>query len=929
MNALSGLERGFEWLLQTSWQAAVLAVLILLAQWLLRKRLTGVWRHGLWLLLVVRLVMPMTPSSAVSIFNLAKPPQPGLMPAAVPSAAPAAVPEALPVDAPPTSDLAQRRENPAQPVLTSAIRAENVSQPGLLPAAAGLASAKSVSREAKPVNWLGVGALVWFAGALVLALRFAWLNRRFGRRLAAYLPVRDEVFVRLFGECADSLGVKHRVVVIETEEVESPAVYGIWHKRLLLPDGLRDELTEDELRHVLQHELAHIKRRDPELNCLVAVLQMLHWFNLVLWFAFGRMRADRELATDELALARTQTGERGAYGETILKVLEGLSERRALPGLVGIGESKAQIGERMRAIARGSAGPRWRWAACALVAVLAGVALTSAREDRLNGGEVSKKTSVGKHAEGATKYAAALGEKKPKAAEEPVNGIETDTNCASVVSVVPANGADNVEWAQELRIRFDRPMNPYNLKLKWAAGGFQPNGSIRLSADRTEFVIPVRLTPGQEQTLVVNDDPQREMWARMGKKGKPERSPFAHGGFKDAKGEIANEFRWSFSTKAWPVREDAPIPRVVGVLPPSGGSAPLLTFVELMFDQAMRPPEYTFPYLEKRQFAMEGPSLIPGFDYDPTTHRFTIPALLRPDDDVRLTLNGFYSAEGMPCDPIVLHYQTGTENLDPKYQARVEAAAQDPRLQKLLGSMKQVRARLNSGIETVQTIFLGMGKEAFNSIEAKTATFKWQGTEKAYADITGPMSMAGAFILGSDGVNCWLYSENEKGEKRLDKTPVSVTDQRVSLVDPFGLEKRSVEEVLAADGLVLGSNASLEGRPCYRIESWEVTQQHFVSATQTQWWIDQQTLLPRQLVSYSGNWCQIVRFDYKDLNQPLPDSAFQPPAAAGSGAQPLFFKEEPGPGEQRFLIINDGSGGRMSGRLGWQGAGGRTSSGLN
>ena len=45
-------------------------------------------------------------------------------------------------------------------------------------------------------------------------------------------------------------------------------MYGLWRKRLLLPEGLREELTPDELRHVLLHELAHIKRRDPELNCL-------------------------------------------------------------------------------------------------------------------------------------------------------------------------------------------------------------------------------------------------------------------------------------------------------------------------------------------------------------------------------------------------------------------------------------------------------------------------------------------------------------------------------------------------------------------------------------------------------------------------------------------------------------------------------------
>src|SRR5437867_13120509 len=66
----------FDWILQATWQAAVLAGLILLAQWMLGKRLSPGWRYGLWLLLVFRLLMPVAPQSAFSIFNLAPIPRP-------------------------------------------------------------------------------------------------------------------------------------------------------------------------------------------------------------------------------------------------------------------------------------------------------------------------------------------------------------------------------------------------------------------------------------------------------------------------------------------------------------------------------------------------------------------------------------------------------------------------------------------------------------------------------------------------------------------------------------------------------------------------------------------------------------------------------------------------------------------------------------
>src|SRR5258708_5342296 len=65
----------FAWVVRTSWQASVLALLIVLVQVVLRKKLSPGWRYGLWLLLVARLVIPIPPCSPLSIFNVAKLPE--------------------------------------------------------------------------------------------------------------------------------------------------------------------------------------------------------------------------------------------------------------------------------------------------------------------------------------------------------------------------------------------------------------------------------------------------------------------------------------------------------------------------------------------------------------------------------------------------------------------------------------------------------------------------------------------------------------------------------------------------------------------------------------------------------------------------------------------------------------------------------------
>src|SRR5205814_5258917 len=58
-----------EWLLRASWQAGVLAILILVIQWIAGSRLSARWRYNLWMLVVLRLVLPAVPATHWSVHN--------------------------------------------------------------------------------------------------------------------------------------------------------------------------------------------------------------------------------------------------------------------------------------------------------------------------------------------------------------------------------------------------------------------------------------------------------------------------------------------------------------------------------------------------------------------------------------------------------------------------------------------------------------------------------------------------------------------------------------------------------------------------------------------------------------------------------------------------------------------------------------------
>jgi beta-lactamase regulating signal transducer with metallopeptidase domain len=346
----------FQWLLRTSVQASVLVCLILAVQAVLRRKLGARWHYCLWLLLLVRLIMPGAPQSSFSVFNL-MPFGQGQQAAIAPEVI---VPE-------PTAAPAARMPTPV-PKPTTVAPAQPPGQP--IPA-------QRAPFRVQPVP------LIWALGALLVAVYAVGQNIALSSRIARQRQVTDEGVLGLLENCKETMGVRAYLSVVETPRVKSPALLGFIRPRLLLPEGMVETLDRDELRYVFLHELAHLKRRDIAVNWLMAALQLMHWFNPLIWYAFYRMRADREIACDALVLSRTQPGESQHYGRTIVNLLEHFSVAQRLPAVAGILEDRSQLKRRITMITRFRKDTYWRSALAIVLLLTVGcMALTDARGGR-------------------------------------------------------------------------------------------------------------------------------------------------------------------------------------------------------------------------------------------------------------------------------------------------------------------------------------------------------------------------------------------------------------------------------------------------------------------------------------------------------------------------------------------------------------------
>ncbi|MCW5559026.1 MAG: carboxypeptidase regulatory-like domain-containing protein, partial [Verrucomicrobiae bacterium] len=356
-----------------SLQAGVLAVIVGIAQWVFRRHLPPRWRCGLWLLVAARLLLPVSWKSDASLGHwlpdangvaAQRPAVPAVMsnPRVAPKAA-VPPPEGVPIASVPAAV-------PPLPIRASG--------PSLQSAASGAApvDSSSMTGPSLEISWrLGLTGL-WALGVFVLLGHVVHSSVRFRRQLARARSVADPAVSELLRACASRLGVRRNVTLQETPMVQGPALCG-WRKpRLLLPPGLAARLTPEELRFVFLHELAHVKRRDIPLNWLLTALQILHWFNPLIWLAFHRLRVDRELACDALVLEHTGAGARENYGATILRLLAGFQRGTHAPGLVGILENRRQLRQRIALIAGFTPGRRRPWVALALAGALGWIGLT-------------------------------------------------------------------------------------------------------------------------------------------------------------------------------------------------------------------------------------------------------------------------------------------------------------------------------------------------------------------------------------------------------------------------------------------------------------------------------------------------------------------------------------------------------------------------
>lgn len=246
----------------------ILAVLLIRAA---MKKLPKRFSYMLWAIPAVRLLLPFTIPSAVSLFNFIKP---------------AADEESI-VEA-------AKAVNRAMP--TFSVTPGNHVTPETAMTYYNIPHHQTASASISIKPDIGtIAAVIWLAVAAGIVIYILVCYYKMYRRLEYSL--RD-------GECYVS------------SKIESPLVFGFIRPKIYLTNGL----SQADSRCILAHEKTHIRRRDHIVKLLCIPILAMHWFNPLVWIGISRMNKDMELSCDEAALTTLGSESKKDYATALLNM---------------------------------------------------------------------------------------------------------------------------------------------------------------------------------------------------------------------------------------------------------------------------------------------------------------------------------------------------------------------------------------------------------------------------------------------------------------------------------------------------------------------------------------------------------------------------------------------------------------------------------
>ena len=278
--------------------ASVAALVILIIRWALGNKLHKSFSYALWTIVLIRLIIPFSIPSMVSIFNK------------VP------VPSVISTDSKEygiTQKLTSSSNGTSFDTTKNEQVHNNVENHDLISAF----NVDNYDNYYTIDNFITFISYVWLIGVvIILGLSvFAYLD--------IYNKLQDSVIYKndsLISRCYQQIKFHRNVKLYTSDKINSPLVCGLLKPRIILPLALTEQCSDDELSHYVCHELVHIKRFDYIIKPLSFLALSIHWLNPLMWLCYILAQKDMELSCDARVLSLSKEDIRKDYANSLINI---------------------------------------------------------------------------------------------------------------------------------------------------------------------------------------------------------------------------------------------------------------------------------------------------------------------------------------------------------------------------------------------------------------------------------------------------------------------------------------------------------------------------------------------------------------------------------------------------------------------------------
>ena len=194
--------------------------------------------------------------------------------------------------------------------------------PDVTPAASDL----PVQSAARFMNLWELFSIIWLAGVvLFLVVQFAGYRRCRHEALRWSRAVKDKRLSAALDQLCAEMDTGEKITLLISQKVSGPMIIGFFKGYLLLP---HENYEDNELVHILRHELVHLKRRDIWYKLLILFTTALHWFNPAVHLMLREANKDLELACDDESIKNLPFDARKEYSDTIIHCMRKRHSKR-------------------------------------------------------------------------------------------------------------------------------------------------------------------------------------------------------------------------------------------------------------------------------------------------------------------------------------------------------------------------------------------------------------------------------------------------------------------------------------------------------------------------------------------------------------------------------------------------------------------------